>query len=766
MHKTNSMISDKAGRILMLSAKILRFVFLFLLSLIIISPVIGTLFAFLNVHWGMGAFFGNIFLAGGMSVFLSKTKILMVESVAESVVLIVLTAGSIYLYAQYSPALYLAQDPSIYLLKAFNLVNYGYCYKPMQEYSALITERVIEPMSKYANGIYYEMPNLYADFFPGSSFFYSLFGMVSKKFIFYAQTAMMAVNAWLMYFAIKKTAGIKYFAAGNYTMMFLTAPVIVWFGRGSFTEPAALVYLLLIINILNLDKQYPIFLAICFLSSYSSRIDYLLLMLLGIFLVSYLNYKVGVIYTFVVMCEVLLYKSTYTYYFNRITKIDMPLLKYDIVLVLIIFAISTILVKWKKEVLYSVFYSKTVKYLLAGIGIICLCFMFYNNVVSVENYHVGLIHGKKLRTYQEEILDLLFLVFPSIVLSLGLAGMYKFIDRERIHFTTSIFILGVGIAYLYLLFGSSNSPQLYWMLRRYYNNILPVSVIAFCCLFRDLKKEPCYLLASVCMALSVNMYLDSGQIVDYKGLDQSVSKLEQEIKAQGYDTVYYLQQNIQAISPLFAYSDLEFVPVSPQELREIKKNKGQFDFTDALFLVSDHFKNKTMDENYWRSELDYLKLGENYGEVPKEVYHKSIPLIGCSMDRFLNNKGKTIYPLLTEKTEGIDGDWTLAEAQINFSQTDISSDSELIFQLYEYDHKYLDEKDIDGLQLQVKVNGKYPLDMISYKDYEFKFSLDRVKKAEEEINSIQITCNTFCPADAGRNDARNLGIALKEIYVQ
>ena len=96
---------------------------------------------------------------------------MLVENKADSIVLILLIAGSVYLYMQYSPSLYLAQDPSIYLLKALNLVNYGYCYKPMHIYSGFIAENIIEPMAEYTNGIYYEMPNVYADFFSGKQFF-------------------------------------------------------------------------------------------------------------------------------------------------------------------------------------------------------------------------------------------------------------------------------------------------------------------------------------------------------------------------------------------------------------------------------------------------------------------------------------------------------------------------------------------------------------------------------------------------------------------
>ena len=103
---------------------------------------------------------------------------------------------------------------------------------------------------------------------------------------------------------------------------------------------------------------------------------------------------------------------------------------------------------------------------------------------------------------------------------------------------------------------------------------------------------------------------------------------------------------MRAISPLFTYSDLEFVPVHPQELIYFKQEKDQFDFTNALFLVSDLFVNKTIEDHFWQMELSYLKLGETYGEIPKEVYEKSVSLLGCSMNKFLSSKGKPIYPLL------------------------------------------------------------------------------------------------------------------------
>ena len=61
----------------------------------------GTFFTFIQFHWGKAAFFGNVFLAGVMSMYLARTNIMLVENKADSIVLILLIAGSVYLYMQY-----------------------------------------------------------------------------------------------------------------------------------------------------------------------------------------------------------------------------------------------------------------------------------------------------------------------------------------------------------------------------------------------------------------------------------------------------------------------------------------------------------------------------------------------------------------------------------------------------------------------------------------------------------------------------------------
>lgn len=755
-------------RILLTLTEIIRCTLLFLVALAVVSPMIGTVFAFFDWYWGRMALVSNLLFAMLLFFFFYKMDVLQSDNTKENIVLLGVTAICLYGYSQYSPVLYIAQDPSVYMFKALNLVNYGHTYKPMLAYNYFVDNGIIEPLTGYGqlfSGTFLEGSKLHADFYPGGTFFYTLFGLVSKEMIFYAQTAIMMMNAWLMFFAIKRLAGLKNcVVVGIYTLAFMVAPLIVWFGRGSFAEPVALLFLLLIINILSAERQYPIILAVCFLAAYSARMDYLFIVLLGVFIVSYFDIKVGTVYVVVAMAQTLIYKHTYSFYYNRITAIDMPLLKYQIPMILIAFVISIFFIKWKKDLLLNIFYSKWVKYLLVVIGLMCLCLMFYDNVVPKDNYTMAQIHGRMLRTYEEEILDLIFLVFPSIIFTLGLVGLYKFIDKERINFVTSVFVLGVGIVYLYLLFGGANSPQLYWLLRRYYNNVVPITMLAFCCLFNNLQKNQEYLLAVVCVALSANLYLNSGQIADYDGLDKSVIKVEEAIKNQGYEVVYYPMTIKNLISPLFSYSDLDFVPLTFDEYLVLKENKDNFDLRNSLLLTGAD----GITDSAQMYEISYRKLGENYGEVPKEIYDKKAELAGYNLKEYMNlSDGRNVYPGgFINGIRGITDEWTSSEAEIAFDNINVENDSELVLEMYDYYNFYIDNKDLEGLNLKVIVNDEYELELIDYDNYVFTFSLDDVQEQGGILNKIKISSNTFCPADVGRGDVRQLGIAVKEINVQ
>ena len=761
----------KAEKLVNTFTDIIKYGLLFLLSLVIVSPMIGSVYVFFDWYWGKVALVINLLLACVLACYIYKIGMLQIENMKESLVLLVIMTVCFGLYSQYSPVLEIMQDPSLYMFRALNLVNYGHRYKPMLVYNDLIANGIINLKNGYAaiqNGTYFQAPVLQTDFFPGGSFFYSLFGLLSKKLIFFGQTAIMVINSWLMYFALKKVSKVRnFFALGLYTLTFMVAPLIVWFGRGSFAEPVALVFLLLIINLLTTDKCPPILLAICFLASYSARIDYFIILLMGLFIIMYINLKVGIVYTVAVVGQIFLYQNVYECYFSRIAD-DLILFKYQIPLVVVFFIISFLLLKWQRDLLPKVLYSKWVKFLVIGIGFICVCLMFYDNIVPKDFYEIALIHKQMLRTYREECLDLLFLVFPSIILCLGLMGMYKFIDKERVNFITSIFLLGVGVIYLYLLFGGANSPMLYWLLRRYYNNIVPISLLSFCCLFSSLHKNQEYLLAVTCMFLSLNLYLNSGQIIDYEGLDTSVSKMEHEIKAQGYETVYYPMYLKREISPLFSYSDLEFVPIDFNEYRVLKERRNEFDLSDSIILANDIDVIKDMDA--YTYEMSYIKLGEAYGEIPKEVYEKSMMIRGYELKEYMGNgENGCIYPagFIKSITGMYDDGWTSSKAQITFDGLNIENDSELVVELKKFNNYFITNGNMEELDLEVIVNDNYCLELINYDGNSFYFALDKLKESGEDLNKIMISSNTFSPFEKGiAKDARKIGIAVEEIYVQ
>ena len=105
-----------------------------------------------------------------------------------------------------------------------------------------------------------------------------------------------------------------------YTMAFAVAPVIIWFGRSSSTEPTALFFWLLIFSLLLIKDVPDYILALVFMTAMTSRIDYFLVVLLGIFIITYRNRKWGGIYTAATIGFAYIVSHVYWIYYNRIAS--------------------------------------------------------------------------------------------------------------------------------------------------------------------------------------------------------------------------------------------------------------------------------------------------------------------------------------------------------------------------------------------------------------------------------------------------------------
>lgn len=742
-----------------------------LIGVVIFSPVIGTFFAYFNLYWGELAVALTILSGLAVGFFIYKKKLLRADCLWEKIVLLIILGFSIIIYKNYSPVLRLAQDPSIYMFKALNLVNYGHVYKPMLTYNYFVQNGILaDAAGEYAalqSGTWLDGYVLYPDFFPGGTYFYAMLGFFAKNLIFYAQSVVIVLCSWLLFFTIKritnKNDGMESVINGFYTLAFMAAPVIVWFGRGSFTEPVALLFLLLIINLLK--QKMPIWiLIICFLTSYSTRIDYIAIVVLGIFIITYIDKKAGILYSVLAAGQFYIYSRVYFIYYIRLVE-EFPIIKYAGIMILVVLIISLLITKYAKEIITNIFYSKAVKGIVLFAGILCTLLMFYDNVTGIENYKMGLIHDQFLRTYQEEVLDLLFLAFPSIIIVGGLLGLYMFIDKEKLEFTTGVFLTGVSVLYLFLLFGGANSPMLYWFLRRYYNNVLPMALLAFCLLFGSLKGMQALALSVVCFMLSFNMFLNSGQTTDYEGLDKAVIAAENDLRDNGYKTIYYDAAINIEISPLFSYSAFDFVPLTFDELMTLRKRKDDFLIEDSVIFTRD-FLDKKSDFSY---ELSFKKQGENYGELPKEVYDKHDILSGYDFQEFLDmSLSGEIYPYgYLNEINGInekDG-WMGAEAEILFGTVKADEWKEIVIEVYtDVANSFIDNGETQKMGMAVIVNEKDRIEMTGYKDGCFYFSLEDFSG---EMNGMKIVSNTFKPVEENiGTDSRDLSIRVKRIYLQ
>lgn len=213
---------------------------------------------------------------------------------------------------------------------------------------------------------------------------------------------------------------------------------------------------------------------------------------------------------------------------------------------------------------------------------------------------------------------------------------------------------------------------------------------------------------------------------------------------------------------------MEFVPIDFNEYRVLKERRNEFDLSDSIILASDIDVIKGMDA--YTYEMSYIKLGEAYGEIPKEVYEKSMTIRGYELKEYMGNgENGCIYPagFIKSITGMYDDGWTSSKAQITFDGLNIENDSELVVELKKFNNYFITNGNMEELDLEVIVNDNYCLELINYDGNSFYFALDKLKESGEDLNKIMISSNTFSPFEKGiAKDARKIGIAVEEIYVQ
>lgn len=736
----------------------------FIISIFIVAPLIGIIGNSLGIPWGNTLVIIVVSVSCVATFYMKKFQWFQIESWLEFTLLfgIIVFAGMLYVF--YAPILEIRQDPSVYTLKAMNLINDGYTYKAYPIVNELINEGVLEISQSYAgiqNGTMFTELGLETDFYAGSAYFMAFFGFFNKKITFFSQTVIMLVNTALLFFILKKIA-IKASYVSRFFMVasFIVAPIIVYFGRGGFCEPGAMVYILLLAYLLleDRDQDYWV-LAVIFLSCYTSRIDYLLIGLIGVLVIAYKNKIVALIYTLASMGIYLLMKQEAYIYYDRITSNDMGVLKYGILFLIIAIVCSWVIVTWGQEIVDKIFYSKIFKGVLIVLGIGISLLMFYDNVLRSSNYDMQIIHEQYIMTYKEFIWDLLFEVFPSIVLIGGILNYSNFINKKKISFLASGFLIVSLTIYLYLFWGAGNSPQLYWMLRRYYNVIIPVLFLAFVLILDEMNKKTGIILSGVVFLLSCNLFANSKQVPDYYGLDKSVGVMAEALE-ETYDLIMYDEDIRYEISSLLSYADIEIIPVDSSEIEMVLNSEM------AENIRIGYVSNMNFMETSDVYQVQYYKMGETYGEVPTERYYMEYNFYVYSseeLEQYIENQNDYIYPNLGDvEVEGIYSDgWTEEVMSISNLDNIIGNNIELVVDLQSFDQTYIEDY---LLEVQVVLNETIVIDAEKIEGETIVYNL--TSHEGMEIENIKIMSETYQPSLVSDSlDERELGIPIQMIYL-
>ncbi len=586
--------------------------------LVLSAAMVGTIFVFFDIKWGWCAFALTLVETLFLSVYTVKNEIFKFSNTLEFILFCVLELIVLLVYIQYAPTLELHQDPALYMFKALNLVNYGYTYKPMPLFEELIANGVIEDLGSgyavYQNGTRFIDGNMHTDFFPGGVFVYAMVGMVNKKLIFLGQTLIIMVAAALLFFALKKLIGVKcdFKLISFYVLAFFLSPVIVFFGRGSFSESMSLAMILFILVILADNRPNLNLLMFGFLVLYSSRMDFMIISIIGIFVLTYYSWKRGLIYSVLLFLVNYVYNSSYFIYSTRIRNDDMKILTYTPIMIVCMFLISCLICSRFSKLIDIIYNSKIIKYIFLAACIFLLCFMFRDNVGYYTGYEMANIHNQYLMTYEEFILDLLFLVFPSILIVGGVFGLYEFFGDTQRNKMVNIFIILTITVYLYFLVRAGNSPQLYWFLRRHMYVVLPIATISFVVFVSKYEKKINWLIATYTLFMGVNLFLNSHVGSDYQNLNFDTDKIVKEWEENDIEVVFYDDSLRYIASPLMVYSDKEVIPVNIDYMDEVYNYlmSNNLDLDKYRIILPDDKGDST------QRILCYEKQYEAYGKVP------------------------------------------------------------------------------------------------------------------------------------------------------
>lgn len=600
------------------------YIFTWLLIFCFISTIAGSISSFLEIKWGAPV----IIISGLLSLsllWLNKNSIKGFQKPQQTIGLIVVLLTTYIAYRRYSPVIELRQDPAVYMLRANNLINYGFDYKPMDQLKPMVDAGIVKKKELYGYGKIFNGTQLSsdfkleADFLPASSFIYATFGYFERDNKYYASTLIALLIAFLVF---KLTENISCTTSRvALTLTLMSSPLILWFTRAPYSEPFALLVFLALIYYLKADhtfdnlsaKLIPAVICLCIPLI---RIDlFFLYILASFYMFINSNKRFAIPFGICAILQLFLVTSTYPIYVNRISNAFnfLSYIPYMLGLVLIL----AITLKDQLKTLASRLFSN--KIVINTLALVCIAIpllMFWDNSVSSSAHQTANIHGRILRTFNELNFDRLFLAFPPLVLVLGFFNLAFSINHKKFGDISIWIILPVlTISSIYLV-DIKNSPQLYWALRRYVPTLIPIIFLSYVFFVERVDIKLSRYLVGAIFLLTLNTTLATNQKKgEMRGLDKTVSYFTKMFDESRDYVVAYDKKLKYPVSSLISHSKFQALPVESDSIEKIIKNTDK----SMLYISTERLEDKIR-EQYFREvksfPIEYTRKGENYTSLP------------------------------------------------------------------------------------------------------------------------------------------------------
>ena len=594
---------------------------LFPISLILASTIFISLYVFLDIEVDLT----TLFLILIFSFFLNfKARYLFSIKKSDFIFLFIVFILVFILYRTSSPVLIVAQDPGVYFLKAMNLINYGTTYVPIDTQKWIYQHELNYPflsLTSYGeilNGTKFDGSKILLDFFAGPSFVITTLGLVHKPFVFYFSLIFLTAISSIFFLIIRNWLGP--INSCILTIIFVSQPLLTWFGKGSYSEITALlsflgiVYLLLNSPCINLKSINFLFLIGFIAVGLSSRYEFIFLtsfIVIGFYQSSLIT-RIGIALFSIFYSSIIFY--SFPIYSERI-GFYLPGIFESSLFVFFSIVISEIIFR------NNLFQFKLLKLLLTFSGFVlfgAIIIIFILKYVSGDP-ELFLSHGKIIRTYNEETLQRLLLVIPSTIFFGGVASLILLNFISSTQRSAFLFLILSLTMFLPFLIDANNSPQMYWFFRRFVFIIIPVIYILF---YWAISISPPYVIKFILIIVALEhsfLILNTKQIdIEMEGIEKSVTQFQSKYNSKIFEYIIYDQSLKYQVSPFISYVGLKPYP------HKISSNDPIFNDKDGLYLISRSIKDKiSFCEFSEISSLSYIRTGESYKELPKDIQNHS-----------------------------------------------------------------------------------------------------------------------------------------------